>query len=291
MSITIDCYGFLADVEIDTGSGTTTFYSPCRVIDSLVSGAVDLAGDEFSVYDNLELGGSPTTLVTVSGDEQRIDNMQIDPTATTGTVLTVSGDENRIRGQIQEAKDNIVSVTGDDNDIDLTMTATVTGGNTPDGVNISGDRNKVEGLLRHKGGVAMTNGVVLTAAADSNWVCIHQTGTITTAYTDSGTNNDRCAGASEIVGRKANTTRVTSTPYNVLVTDEVLFVNTDAAARTVNLPAGVEGTHYKIINTGTSGNDVTVDGNGAETVWGGLTLILTDGDIVDLHYNATDGWW
>lgn len=88
-----------------------------------------------------------------------------------------------------------------------------------------------------------------------------------------------------------NTTRVTSSPYNVLVTDNVVFVDTDGGAITVNLPAGVEGTHYKIINCGSSTNNVTIDGNGAETVYGGATKTLADGEVVALNYNATEGWW
>jgi len=86
------------------------------------------------------------------------------------------------------------------------------------------------------------------------------------------------------------TTRVTTT-YTILATDYVIFCDTDGGAFTVTLPAGVEGTPYKIINCGTSGNDLTVDGDGAETVYGETEQVLTDGDVIDLHYNATEGWW
>jgi hypothetical protein len=84
---------------------------------------------------------------------------------------------------------------------------------------------------------------------------------------------------------------VGDSPYTALATDEVLFADTDGGAITVNLPAGVAGTHYKIINCGTSGNAVTVDGNGAEKVYGALTQTLSDGDVIDLHYETTEGWW
>jgi hypothetical protein len=90
------------------------------------------------------------------------------------------------------------------------------------------------------------------------------------------------------------TTRITSGPYNILVTDHILFVDTDSAAITVNLPAGVEGTNYKIINCGTSGNDVTVDPNGTEQLYGagaGVASTLADGEVINIHYNATEGWW
>ena len=89
-----------------------------------------------------------------------------------------------------------------------------------------------------------------------------------------------------------NTTRITSTPYTVLVTDEVLFVNTDTAASVVNLPVGFEAAHYKIINTGSSGNDVTVSPQTGEELYGSaVASILSDGEVINIHYNATDGWW
>lgn len=94
-------------------------------------------------------------------------------------------------------------------------------------------------------------------------------------------------------GRITKTNRITDTdsPYTLTVYANVLFCDTDGGAITVNLPAGVEGTNYKIINCGSSANDVTIDGNGAETVRGGATLPVADGEVVNLHYNATEGWW
>ena len=80
-------------------------------------------------------------------------------------------------------------------------------------------------------------------------------------------------------------------PYTALSSDEVVFCDTDGGAITVNLPAGVEGTHYKIINCGTSGNDVTVDGNSTELVYGELTQTLRDGDVLDLNFSAVQGWY
>jgi len=94
-------------------------------------------------------------------------------------------------------------------------------------------------------------------------------------------------------GKIANTTRITDadSAYAVLATDEVIFCDTDGGAIIANLPAGIEGTHYKLINAGSSGNDLTLNGNGAETIWGDLAFTLIDGDVIDLHYNATEGWW
>jgi hypothetical protein len=91
-------------------------------------------------------------------------------------------------------------------------------------------------------------------------------------------------------GRIVNTTRVTAA-YTADATDHMIYADTDGGAFTVTLPAGVEGQYLRIANVGTSGNDVTVDGNGAETVMGAATQALADGEIMILVYNATEGWW
>ncbi len=93
-------------------------------------------------------------------------------------------------------------------------------------------------------------------------------------------------------GVKHNTTRVTSGPYTVLAADHEIFVDTDSAPITVNLPAGSDGTNYRIINTGSSGNNVTVAPNGAELLLGvNSNLLLADGNVVILTYETTEGWW
>jgi len=91
-------------------------------------------------------------------------------------------------------------------------------------------------------------------------------------------------------GRISNTSRYTTT-QNVLATDENIFCNTDGGSWTLTLLAGVEGTYYKIINCGSSGNTLTIDGNGTEKVMNELTQETSDGDVIDLVYNATEGWW
>lgn len=95
-------------------------------------------------------------------------------------------------------------------------------------------------------------------------------------------------------GRINSTTRITSadSPYAVLATDEIIFVDTDSGAVTVNLPAGVDGTHYRIINCGTSGNAITVNPNGAELLLGvNSSYTLLDGQVMELNYETTEGWY
>ena len=84
-------------------------------------------------------------------------------------------------------------------------------------------------------------------------------------------------------------------PYTILPTDDVLFCDTSSDAITVNLPAGTGGQHFVIKNAGTSGNDVTVDPNGTEELYGagaGIAHVMIDGENIDIHYSSgLTGWW
>ncbi len=85
--------------------------------------------------------------------------------------------------------------------------------------------------------------------------------------------------------------RVTTTPYNVGAGIRNIVADTDGTAITVNLPAGVAGRVLRIVNVGTSANDVTIDGDGAETVRGAATRALPSEDIIIIKYEPTEGWW
>lgn len=91
-------------------------------------------------------------------------------------------------------------------------------------------------------------------------------------------------------GRMVNTTRVTTT-YTALVTDHEIFCDTDGGAFTITLPVGVDGQKFRIINCGSSGNDLTIDGNGAENVRGAATQIVSDSEIMIITYETTEQWW
>jgi len=66
------------------------------------------------------------------------------------------------------------------------------------------------------------------------------------ATTDSDGNGHYSGTLTTSGGRISNTTRITAATYTILATDEILFLNTDTNAIAADLPAGVEGTHYKI---------------------------------------------
>ena len=89
-------------------------------------------------------------------------------------------------------------------------------------------------------------------------------------------------------------TRITSaaSPYTVLTTYETLFINTDGGAVTATLPAGTANKKYRIVNTGTSANDVTLNPNGAENLVGeNSAWTIEDFSSLIIQYNTTDGWY
>ncbi len=105
-----------------------------------------------------------------------------------------------------------------------------------------------------------------------------------------------CGGAAEgwlcsSPAGSSSVTRTTSASYNVLAADRHIFADSDSTAITVNLQAGTDGRYLRIGNVGTSGNDVTIDGNGGETVRGAATQIISDGEILILVFETTEGWW
>ena len=68
----------------------------------------------------------------------------------------------------------------------------------------------------------------------------------------------------------------TTTPYTVLADDFLIKVDATAGAKTVNLPTavGIRGRQYIIKKIDASGNAVTVEGDGAETVDGAANATL-----------------
>lgn len=96
-------------------------------------------------------------------------------------------------------------------------------------------------------------------------------------------------------GMIVNTTRLinTDSPYTVLATDYFIICDTDTGAIEIDLPAIVEGTTMRVANVGSSGNDVTIDPNGTQTIAGqgaGVAFTLHDGEDLIITGNTTEGW-
>lgn len=94
-----------------------------------------------------------------------------------------------------------------------------------------------------------------------------------------------------IVDQTAGVKRVTSS-YSIQFEDGTIFANTDFGNITLFLPAGTLGEAHRIINTGKSGNAVTLVPNGTERLNGyNESEILYDGENLDLQYETSEGWF
>lgn len=144
-------------------------------------------------------------------------------------------------------------------------------------------------------------GIVLNGT-NADGGAIHLGGKTTTAKVySSAANILNLEGASKVIvssgtlqnnnGRIVKTTRITANT-TLDTTHHNIFCDTDGGAFTVTLPAGVAGTKYRIINTGTSGNAVTITPDVAELLLGeNSNWTLLDGDVLTIVYETTEGWW
>lgn len=91
-----------------------------------------------------------------------------------------------------------------------------------------------------------------------------------------------------------NTTVVTTSPYNLLGSDEVLFVNPDTLGSdiTLNLPVGDEGRPYTIIHTGSDSHNIFIVPNGAEKLFGdNSSFKVKRGEKFNIIFSSSEGWW
>ena len=94
-----------------------------------------------------------------------------------------------------------------------------------------------------------------------------------------------------LFGRILKTNRLTGNT-TLDATYHQVFCDTDGGAFTVTLPAGVAGTEYRIINTGSSENNLTIAPDGAELLIGvNANWALMDGEALMIVYEATEGWF
>lgn len=76
--------------------------------------------------------------------------------------------------------------------------------------------------------------------------------------------------------------------YTATIDDDVILCDTTSGAITITLPA-IATVQYSITvkNIGSAGNNVTVDGNGAELIDNNSTIALTDGEGQELYSDGT----
>ena len=86
------------------------------------------------------------------------------------------------------------------------------------------------------------------------------------------------------------TTR-TTTEITLSVADHAIFCDTDGGDITVTLPAGKNGREYRIINSGTSTNSVTITPNGSDLLIGvNSSFTIEDGEVLIIVFETTEGW-
>jgi len=91
-------------------------------------------------------------------------------------------------------------------------------------------------------------------------------------------------------GRIKNTTRVDTT-YQILVTDNIVYGDTDSSAFTMTLPEGADGQSLKVINSGTGLNLLTIAPSGTDLLIGeNSNFELSAGETLDLVYETDEGW-
>jgi hypothetical protein len=91
-------------------------------------------------------------------------------------------------------------------------------------------------------------------------------------------------------GRRLNETRYTSAD-TILSSDDIVWGDTDGGAFTLTLHDGVGGDRHEVTNSGNSNNALTVASHASDTIDGGASLTLYDGETAIIHFNSTDNEW
>lgn len=102
----------------------------------------------------------------------------------------------------------------------------------------------------------------------------------------------KVTGQVQSTGRLKGQVVVTNTmsPYTILKTDETIIADTDTGDISLLLPPGINETAYRVVNSGTSGNSVTLTPDGTELLFGVNTSeFLIDLEHLDIQYSS-QGW-
>ncbi len=95
----------------------------------------------------------------------------------------------------------------------------------------------------------------------------------------------------DVAGRTSSTVETYTGAATIGQGQQVVLCDTDGGAYTITLPPAAES--FKILyikNIGTSGNDLTIDGNASESIDGSATSVVTDMDSVRLQSDGSN-WW
>ena len=94
--------------------------------------------------------------------------------------------------------------------------------------------------------------------------------------------------ATETLKQVVNVTQVEYTPT---IEDDELHVDTSAGDVAINLPGGVEGKKYRILNISFSGNRVIITPNVGDLLFGlGDPEYAADGEVLIMTFSTVSGW-
>lgn len=89
------------------------------------------------------------------------------------------------------------------------------------------------------------------------------------------------------------TTIIGDSPYTILPGDEEIPVNTDSGPVTLLLPAIIDGKKYRIMNVGSSGNNVTLTPDGTDKINGesGDQTLYDAEKFILTGFVELESWW
>lgn len=95
----------------------------------------------------------------------------------------------------------------------------------------------------------------------------------------------------DLIDRTTGITRVDS-DYTILADDSTIFADTDTGVINISFIAGVEGKAHRIVNVGSSGNQLNLIPYGTEKINGANeTEVLYDSESLELQFDSTEGWF
>jgi len=279
-------------------AGTTS--NPIMVLDSGVVKCV--AASSYNVTatngitatgNQVKLGGALTETTSLSGAQ----TLRLNISAFNVTGATTVTGAATISGAIDANSTlNVAGATA------LQGTVNVTGATTLTSLTASGaiDANStlnVAGATALQGTVNVTGATTLTSLTAS--------GTVTLSSVASGSTSDpvltitsggviqkiSASSLGEDNNRYAITAPAANSTINLTGSEYTLLVDTSTGVTTVQLPVGTAGMAFKIKDrTGDAlANNITIDGNGGETIDGALTaLINTDYGAIELVHTGTE---